>query len=118
MTVEDQKLAHDGMGEAVGRFLVVLFADNGMAGSRDVEWLHHLMNVLVGLFRRYGLAANVAKYRTMTCQPGTLRLGMSAEAKDLKCAGVEDSYHVRLWKRTPLPECGVELTVGSMTAHC
>ena len=42
------------------------------------------MNVLVGLFRRYGLAVNVAKSRTITCQPGALRVGVLEEAIALK----------------------------------
>ena len=36
------------------------YANNGMFGSHESDWLHHTMNVLVGLFRRYGVAANVA----------------------------------------------------------
>ena len=59
MTVENQRVAHDGMGEAVGRCLEVFYADDGMVGSRDAEWIQHLMNVLVGLFRRYGLTVNI-----------------------------------------------------------
>ena len=45
------------------------------------------MNVLIGLFRRYGLAANIAKSCTMTCHPGALQVGMSEEAMVLKCTG-------------------------------
>ena len=75
------------------------------------------MNVLVGLFRRYGLAANVAKSCTMTCQPGILRLGISEEAKALKYTGLGDSYRVRLRRSIPCPECGVDLTTGSMTEY-
>ena len=67
MIVEDQKVAHDGIGETVGRCLGLLYANDGMVGSRDPDWLQHLMNALVGLFRRYGLVANVAKLRTMMC---------------------------------------------------
>ena len=35
MTVEDQRVDHDGLGETVGRLLVVLYADGGMVISRD-----------------------------------------------------------------------------------
>ena len=77
MTVEEQRVAHDGLRETVGRCLGVFYANNGMVESCDPEWLHHAMNVLVVLFRRYGLAANVAKSHTMTCQPGALRTGIS-----------------------------------------
>ena len=72
MTVEDQRVAHDRLGETVGRCLGVFYAGNGMVGSRDSDFLQHAMNVLVGLFRRYGLVSNVSKSRTMTCQPGAL----------------------------------------------
>ena len=59
------------------------------------------MNVLVGLFQHYGLAANVAKFRSMKCQPGALKSGMSADAKALKFTGVGESYHMRLQNRIP-----------------
>ena len=50
------------------------------------------MNIFIGLFRWYGLAANSAKYRIITCQPSALRSGMSEEAKEIKCMGVGTSY--------------------------
>ena len=59
------------------------------------------MNVLVGLFRRYGLADNVAKSLSMKCQPVALKSGMSADAKALKFTGVGESYHMRLQHRIP-----------------
>ena len=75
----------DGLGETVGRYLGFFYADDGMVRSRDSDWLYHAVNVLVGLFRKYGLAAKVAKSRTMTCQSGALRAGMSEEAMVMKC---------------------------------
>ena len=75
------------------------------------------MNILVGLFRSYGLEANVSKSHTITCQPGALRVGMSEEAIELNCAGVGELYRVRLRRRIPFQECGVGLTVGSMTSR-
>ena len=69
-------IAHYGMGEAVGNCLGVFYADDSMVGSRDSEWLQYSMNVLVGLFRRYGLTATIAKSRRTTCQPGASRLGI------------------------------------------
>ena len=74
---------HYGLVETVGRCLGVLYSDNGMVGSRNPYWLQHGTNVLVVLFIRYGLAANIAKSRTMTFRPGTLRAGMSEEAMAL-----------------------------------
>ena len=89
MTVEDQRVAQDGLGETVGWCVGVFYAENGMVGSREPDWLQHAINVLVGLFRRYGLEANVEKSFKMTCQTGALRAGMSEEAMELKCMGWE-----------------------------
>ena len=90
MTVEERRVAHDGMGETVGRCLEVFYAENGMVGSRDLDWLQHVTNALVGLFRRYDLASNVAKSLTMTFQPGALQVGMLEESMELKQMGVRD----------------------------
>ena len=117
MTAEDQRVDHDWLGGAVSRCLGVCYLNDGTVVSRDPEWLLYSMSVLVGLFLQYGLAANVTKYCTMKYQPGALRLGILAEAKYLKCKGVGDSYHVRIRRRITCPECGFELTVGSMIAH-
>ena len=99
MTVKDQRVAHDGLVESVGRCLGVFYSNDNMVGSRYPKWLQHSMNILVSLFQRHGLAANIAKSRTMTCQPDALRLEVSADAKALKCTGVGDSYRVRLQRR-------------------
>ena len=101
MTLEDQRVAHDGLGETVGQCLELFYADDGMVGSRDSDWLQNAMNALVGLFRRYVLAANVTKSHTMTCQTGALRAGMSEESMALKCTGAADSYQMRLQRRIP-----------------
>ena len=39
LMVEDQLVAQDGLGLAVGRCLVLLKTNDGMMGSRDPEWL-------------------------------------------------------------------------------
>ena len=61
MTVEDQSVAHDGLGEIVGKYLGLFYANDDMSSSRNTDWMQHEMDILVGLFIRYGLAANVAK---------------------------------------------------------
>ena len=117
MTVEDQRVDRDRLGETFGRCFGFFYSRNGMVGSHDSDWIQHVMDVLVGLFRRYVLASNVAKSCKMTCQTGALRVGMSEEAMALKCTGVGDLYRVRLRRRIPCPECRVYLNAGSMTAH-
>ena len=92
MMVEDQREDQYGMGETVEQCVGILYAGNGMFGSRERDWLQHAMNVLVGLFRMYGLVANIIKSCKMTCQPRSLQAGMLEEAMALKCTGVGDSY--------------------------
>ena len=70
ITVEDQNLDYDGLGETVVRCLGIFYANDCMVGSGKPYWMQHAMNILVGVLRRYGLTANVAKSCTMTCQPG------------------------------------------------
>ena len=96
MTVEDRRVAHDGLVEVTGRCLGVFYADDGMVVSRDDEWLQHSMKVLVSLFLKYSLAANINKPNMITFQPGALRLGVSSESKALRCTGVGYSYRMRL----------------------
>ena len=39
MTVEYQRMTQDGLGETVGRCVCIFYADDGMIGSRDSDWL-------------------------------------------------------------------------------
>ena len=101
ITVEYQRVSHDGQGDTFGQFLGVLYANNGMVGSHESYWIQQTMNVLISLFRRYGLASNVTKSRTMTCQPGALQASMPEEAMVMKYTGVGDSYQVIIRRRVP-----------------
>ena len=58
----------------------MFYADDDMIGSRDPEWLQGEINVHIGLFRRVILMTNIEKFKTMTCQPGEIFMGMSEEA--------------------------------------
>ena len=88
-----------------------------MVISIDLDWLQHLMKVLIGIFWKYGLAADVAKSGTMICRPSDFRSGMSEQARELKGKGLGDSYHERLYQQIPRPECRVKITAGLMTSH-
>ena len=61
MTVEDQRVSCDGLGESVRWCLGFLYATYGMIRSIYPDWLQHSMNVPVGVFRGYGLAVNFSK---------------------------------------------------------
>ena len=50
MTVEYEAVIHDGLVHAVEMSIGVFYADNGLIGSSDLEWLQGAINVLIGLF--------------------------------------------------------------------
>ena len=76
LMVEYQRVALDGVLDNVNRFPRYFYADDRMFGSRDSDWLQHSMNVLIGLFWWYGLAAKVDKSCRIIYQPGAPRSGM------------------------------------------
>ena len=117
LTVEYQRVALNGVGYNINFCMGVFNVDDSMVGSRDFDWLQHLMNVLVRFFRRYGLAGNISNSCTMTFQTGVLRSGKSEEDMERKYTGVGASYCKKLWRCTPCPECRVKITTGPITAH-
>ena len=60
--------------------LRLFYSDDGMVGLWDPEWIHGALNVLIGLFQRYGLVANVSNSKAMMCQLGSIWSGMLEEA--------------------------------------
>ena len=71
--MDDDAIIHYGLGHAVGQIMGVFYADYGPVGSRYPELIQVDINVLISLFQRIGLMANVSKSKTMTCQPGIIR---------------------------------------------
>ena len=50
MAVEDKAVAQEGLVLNVERYRVVFYAKDGMIGAQDSEWLHNVINILIGLF--------------------------------------------------------------------
>ena len=63
-TAKEEKGAKGG-----GHFLAVFYADDGMFGASDPEWLQGAFSALVAIFDRVGLQTNVDKTVSMACQP-------------------------------------------------
>ena len=61
--------------------------------------------------------ANVYKSKMMTCQPGTIRSGMSKEAVGWQTTGKRATYQESLLSCLSCPDYRVELTAGSMMAQ-
>ena len=75
----------------------VFYADDGMIGSRDPDLLQGAINVIIGLFRRVKIMANVTKSNTMTCHPGVIHKGMSEEAFSWRIKGEGSTNQDILW---------------------
>ena len=99
MTVEDDAVIHDGLVHVVGWSIGVLYSDDGPIGLWDPEWLQEAPNVLIDMFRYIGLMSNVAKSKIMTCQPETIRSGMSEEAVGRIITEKIATYRERLWRQ-------------------
>ena len=80
MTLEDDTVIHVSMRHALGCSLGVLYLDDGLLGSLDLEWIHGFISVLISLFRRIGLMANFSKSKAMVCQSGAIQSGMLQDA--------------------------------------
>ena len=102
---------------AVGWYMGVCYEDDGMTGSRNQEWLQGTINVIIVLFRRVGLMENIEKSKTMTYQPGEIRMGMSDKDFSLRSKVEGGTYRERLRLCIPCPDCKMELTAGSMPSH-
>ena len=97
MKVKDKAVIHDVLGHAVGWSMGVFYVYNFIVGLRDPEWLQGDLNVLIGLFLRIGLMANIAKSKTMMCQPGMIRSGILDEAVGQQSMGGVATYREILW---------------------
>ena len=95
----------------------VFYADDGIIGSRDPEWLQGDKNVLFGIFRRFRLMTNVEKSKTMTFQLGVIHTGMPERVLSRRSKGEGGTYQDRLQRRISFPDFGLYLTDGFMTAH-
>ena len=57
----------------------VFYEYDSLLGSREPEWIQGALNILIKMFWRIGLVANVAKLKTTMCQLGAIGPGMSEE---------------------------------------
>ena len=92
MNVDYEAAIQDGLGHVVGRILGFFYSDDGILGSRYLEWLHGALNVLIRLFWRIGLADNVTNHKTIMCQPAVIRSGIPEEAFGRSSTGKAATY--------------------------
>ena len=93
LTMENLSETHGDVGETVVQKWGIIYANDGMFGSHNPEWLHKVIKVLIGLFRRIILEANIENSKKMNCHPGSIWSGMSAEKFTRRSTGEGANYH-------------------------
>ena len=63
------------------------------------------------------MMGNVLKSKTKTFHPGDIFTGISEKAFSQSSTKEGENYQERLQQRIPCPECGMELTAGSIKEH-
>jgi Reverse transcriptase (RNA-dependent DNA polymerase) len=109
--------ATTGLGGRIRDFIACFYADDGMVGARDADWLEHSFGVLVGFFARMGLECNTRKTEAMTCLPGYIAQPRSEVAVRRRQEGQGDSFRERRRQRVECELCGVALAQGSLNHH-
>jgi hypothetical protein len=109
--------ATTGIGGRIRDFIACFYADDGLVGARDADWLEHSFGVLVGYFARMGLECNTRKTETMTCLPGAIRCPLSDDAIRRRQEGQGDTFRVRQRRRIECSICGLGLAQGSLANH-
>ena len=117
LKMEDKVVIQDRLIHSVGWILGVFYADDELLVSQDLEWIQGILNVIIRLFRRIGLAANVATLKTMAYQTGEIILGLSEEAFSRRSKGKGATYREGLRIKMLHLDCRVETTAGSMIDH-
>ena len=98
LTVEDESDNQEGLGMVLGGCMGMFYAYDGMIRSREPEWIQGAINVIINPFRGFRLVSNVAKYKTMACQPGKICTGIPEETFSRGSKGEGGTYpeHLKL----------------------
>ena len=94
-----------------------LYTENEMVASTNLEWLHTVFDMLMGLFDQVGLKTNVKKTVGMVCHPCWATRIRVYENNNRRMKRVRRIYEERQWERMNCPECGKYFTRGSLAVH-
>ena len=101
MVVDDDNGINNRMGHAVGQSMEVLYKDDGLIVFQDPEWLQGSLNVIIGLFHRIGLMANVSKSKMMKFHPGKTRSVLLEEVVGQRSTRKGATHRERLRRLLP-----------------
>lgn len=117
LVVDDSSAASVGLGETAAEKLALFCADDGLLSAVDPDWLQPALDILIGLFRRIGLATNTSKTKLMTCHPATIQTTVSNLAYERRMTGRGESFRERQRRRVECPVCDKPMNSGSLKTH-
>jgi hypothetical protein len=77
---EDRDYEGEEVAEYMTTFFAIFYVDDAFLASWDAGFLQHASTLLVNLFKRVGLQANMSKTQTMICTPGRIRTQLPSES--------------------------------------
>lgn len=107
----------DGLENLVREHLALFYADDGLIGGPDPEWVQTAFSLMIRLFERIRLKTNLGKTKSMTCVPGYIRGQMSSPAYRRSRGGEGESYKERKRRAVTCPQCDKNLKAGSLARH-
>ena len=117
MMVAAEDARPDGFGRAFQWLTAFFYADDSLLALPRLARLQAPLDVLTGFFDRVGLHTNVNKTVGTVCRTCYIVDGHSEAAYTRRMTGVVPSFRERQRERVQCPECELELTAGSLTAH-
>jgi len=110
-----------GLGTYVQDNQAFFYADDGLIGSTDPEWLQEAFNFLTELFERVGLKTNTNKTKAMICHPGSIATQQSTAGYRHRTLYEGGNFRERQRERVVCPHCppgsGRTFTKGSINQH-
>jgi hypothetical protein len=113
-SLDDGAETTEGFGHNVFDKIACFYADDGMIGARDNEWLQVAILRLTYLFDRIGLQTNTTKTEAMTCLPGPIQ---EAYKRNRGVEGNADTFCQRQRRHVECTVCGANLACGSLQQH-
>ena len=68
----ENEVGPDGFGYTVADKMTLFYAYYGLIESTNPVWLQWVFDILIGLFKRFGIINNMEKMVTMVCQHGPI----------------------------------------------
>jgi hypothetical protein len=89
----------DGLDYEVGEKCVLFYADHGLVGAMDKDWVQESFDTLINLFERVGLRTNTQKTKAMICTLGHISGRQSDYVYERRMTGNEDIFQTRQQRR-------------------